>query len=266
MPSSGNRKKNKGRERKAKKEESKKVELYNLWKNQARGKSAKGDVIVQCDHGLDTRVPDISHPVSSFISDYLVCDNIRDTLQTHEEVWNNVDYRKLARDTLIRIVATHLLDNTVFIIAQDEHFDGVGLAWGITIAILVLENYDETVSSSVDGNYHSARYNRMVASTNRDVGVSDISNKRDVLKFYRKRMNCKCLKKKHLEARKSMPKVGACHHCKVEKERRLLMVCSRCMIDQYCSRECQVAASVNHREDCDKYVEAHEHALANISK
>ena len=67
----------------------------------------------------------------------------------------------------------------------------------------------------------------------------------------------------HLEARKTSPiKMGGCDYCGELKERALLMVCSRCMVDQYCSRKCQVAASSKHRSDCDVYVEAQELTMA----
>ena len=58
----------------------------------------------------------------------------------------------------------------------------------------------------------------------------------------------------HLETRKKEPKMGNCYTCNNEMERVSLSVCSRCMIEQYCSRECQVAAWPKHKEDCDEYV------------
>ena len=70
------------------------------------------------------------------------------------------------------------------------------------------------------------------------------------------------LKKMHLETRKTMPKMGKCDHCGVVKERELLMVCSRCMIDQYCSRKCQVTTSPGHRTLCDVFVKAHDRTRA----
>lgn len=262
MPSSS-RKKNKGRDRKAKKAEAERVANYNTWQVWA---TATGEH-VQCSHGLEATIPDISHPVSSFISEYFFRDNIRDTLQAHEEVWNNDNHRKLARDILVRISATHLLDNEfVRTVTQNTHLDGVSLAWGLTTAILILENYDEMVSCSLDHNYSVAKYSRIVASKDRDLGERHSSkSKRDVIKFYRKRMKCSCLKKIHLETRKTMPKMGKCHHCGVVKERELLMVCSRCMIDQYCSRKCQVTASPGHRSLCDVFVKAHDRTMANDS-
>ena len=71
----------------------------------------------------------------------------------------------------------------------------------------------------------------------RDLGEG---NTRDLLKFFSKRTTCSCLKNMYSEARKNMPKMGKCSYCDGVKERRLLSVCSKCRINQYCSRECQV--------------------------
>ena len=83
------------------------------------------------------------------------------------------------------------------------------------------------------------------------------SGRRDCLKFYRKRTMCKCLKKMHLEARKTLPKLGKCWHCKKEVERSALSLCSICKVMQYCSRECQVADWPVHERICVEYVHAH---------
>jgi len=56
---------------------------------------------------------------------------------------------------------------TTFISNEES---GLTLAWGMTIVILLLESYDETVSSSLDINYCLAKYNRILASKNRDLG------------------------------------------------------------------------------------------------
>jgi len=61
----------------------------------------------------------------------------------------------------------------------------------------------------------------------------------------------------HQIARETSPKTGICICCEKEKERVALSVCSRCMIMQYCSRECQVADWPTHRKECDSYVHAH---------
>jgi len=249
MPSSS-RKKNKGKDRKAKKaaekEEARSIQAYITWRHWASGERADGTVVTQCNHGL-AEIPDDFHPVSKFIHDLFTNPSREAVLRNNPQVCNNETNRELAVQMLIRIIATNLL-------IDDDAFN---LAWGISDTILLLDNYDETFGK-FDDNFFLARHIRSVATRRRDLSPDC----RDVLKFYRKRTNCKCLKKMHLEARKTMPKLGSCHHCGVEKERTLLMVCSRCRIAQYCSRECQVAASSKHREDCDMFVYAHEHTIA----
>ena len=115
MPSSRNRKKNKGKERKAKKVEAERVGTYNKWHGLARGEVTLGRGLaqnVECNHGLDLdMLPDISHPVSRFMHTYFLCDDIRDTLETNSELWNNADYRNLARDILCCIGANLALSN-----------------------------------------------------------------------------------------------------------------------------------------------------------
>jgi len=114
--------------------------------------------------------------------------------------------------------------------------------------IIVLEHHDSsegfTLGSSVLD--HSA----LVKKREIDSDVSSV--RRDVLKFYRKRISCKCLKRMQLDARKTISKMGRCFNCKIEKERVNLSVCSKCMVTQYCSRECQVARWPGHKMVCDK--------------
>ena len=62
---------------------------------------------------------------------------------------------------------------------------------------MVLEKYGET------RDYDLAINSRDVLTKYRDISCwVNESNDRDYLKFYRKRITCKCLKKMHLEARK----------------------------------------------------------------
>ena len=120
----------------------------------------------------------------------------------------------------------------------------------IAMIIIVLENYDRT------SDINTIIYERGIASKIRDLYCGgNNTERREVLKFYRKRTSCSCLKAMHLEARKDAPKLGDCYHCLRIKERATLMVCSRCRVVQYCSRECQVAAWQNHKEgECDDFV------------
>ena len=256
------RKRNKGRDRKAKKAaleaeqaalEVERMErergiVRNRWKSWARGVDLNVQS-VECNHGIDLMIPDDNnHPVTIFIDDFCmhIANNanmhmgqyLRDTFTTHQEVWNNESYREMAMNILIRMGTNFMLNN-----------DNEGPR-DVAKAIVALENYDGSgdLTSSV-------LYNRVAAVKVRDINGGDSSAKRDMLKFFRKRINCKCLKVMHLEARKTLPKLGMCDHCGDSRERALLMVCSRCTIAQYCSRNCQVADwSSRHKGYCKEWV------------
>ena len=240
MPSSS-RKRNKGKERKAKalakKEEKDKEDAYAFWR------SAKS---MGCNHGHASSIPD-DHPVFNFMDQFclylcykrlVLSQVLREIFKSHRHIWNDESYRKLAIGILIHI-------GTNMLLLEERELSGP-----ICVAqfIIALEHYNGT--NDID----SVRNKRVVTLKWRDLGISS-SERRDVLKFFRKRTTCKCLKKLHLEARKT-PKLGLCKHCSSEQGRVTLSVCSRCMIEQYCSRECQVADWPEHESHCDAYVEA----------
>ncbi len=108
-------------------------------------------------------------------------------------------------------------------------------------AIMMLENFTGDIDSTILRRTFATKLRHIESDVNIVSRYAIGLGQRDLLKFYRKRMDCKCLKKMHLEARKSTPKTGRCTHCNAEEERVNLSVCSRCKINQYCSRECQVA-------------------------
>ena len=125
--------------------------------------------------------------------------------------------------------------------------------WHFTI-LYALQNPFWFLNMCVGCNIESVTNLRVVISKNRDLESLLSSISRDILKFFRKRITCKCLKKMHLEARKSTPKMGICWGCDKEMERVSLPVCSQCMVAQYCSRKCQVAVWPEHKKHCDEYV------------
>ena len=127
----------------------------------------------------------------------------------------------------------------------------MGSALELVTVVLASEHYHNG-----SGSIFQALRNRVVASKIRDCDDEIHSNKRDALKFYRKRISCNCLKRMHLEARKTLFKIGMCWYCKEEKVRVTLDVCSRCRVSQYCSKECQVAAWPVHKMNCDKILRA----------
>jgi len=246
MPASS-RKRNKGKERKAKqlakKEENEKVKAHEHWRSFYSSKN--------CDHGHTLMISD-DHPVSSFMDnfyinllkrheemkplDLVVSETLRELFKSHVQIWNNESYRRLTIGILVRIGTDTLLRG-----------DDVVLWSGavcLAQSIVILEHYDGPGSINVALNC------RRSISKRRDLEGDVSSITRDTLKFFRKRTSCKCLKKMHLEARKSAPKMGICWNCKAKRERNTLSLCSRCMIFQYCSRECQLADWSAHERNC----------------
>lgn len=253
MPAS--RKRNKGKDRKAKKEEIRRMDAHTLWRFASSGKEGEDSCIVN-NHGFDIKISD-DHPVSGFMDTFFMnwnsylplVDSLVDSYEKHPQVWDNEKQRTLTIDIMTTI-------GTNMLIRKEGQF--YTLATCIAEAIYVMENYYN------ERDVYSAAYNRRSASKRRDLDLFASSLGRDVLKFYSKRVSCSCLKAMYSEARKKMPKkMGKCSHieCKVEKERVMLFVCGRCMIDQYCSRECQIAEWPKHKHNCDIHVEIHDERI-----
>ena len=264
MPSS--RKRNKGKERKAKKaaekEETKNVAIYHSWQKWACGDMGQNQVTIQCNHGFVTTIPDVSHPVSRFINSSYASDGGRVTVHKHPEVWNDSSYRALASKILTSIGVNCILHG-VNCPNSKQNVSHMALVK----AIMMLENFTGDIDSTILRRTFATKLRHIESDVNIVSRYAIGLGQRDLLKFYRKRMNCSCLKRLHLVARKMYPKLGECYNCKVEMNRTMLMVCSRCMVTKYCSRECQVAASPQHRNLCDMFVNAHEEqqqqAMAN---
>ena len=100
MPASS-RKRNKGKERKAKKEEIEKARIRYLWQ--------RWTVNEECDHGCTVEILN-NHPVSSFLDTLFAnakrkmhaAPNLIDTFPIHPEVWENENNRKTVLDILVR--------------------------------------------------------------------------------------------------------------------------------------------------------------------
>ena len=239
------RKRNKGKERKAKKAD--KVELERANANRFWQTWKENNRIGCCKHGHDSVIAK-DHPVSNFLDEFFIhwirkqkgyAMILRDMLRTHSPVWTNSNHREFATQTFVSI-------GTNMLLKDDNEINKMALSMAKTI--VALEHYD----SSAGPGLNSVFFNRYANTKTRDLASYLSSTKRDLLKFYRKRLSCKCLKRMHLEARKSSPKMGSCTHCKLEKERVDLSVCSRCMITHYCSRQCQVDHWHKHEIACDK--------------
>ena len=198
-----------------------------------------------CDHGC-TAILAAGHPVSNFMNDYYMSLILTDesgtdigltrSFEAYPEVWKDDNYRNILLDILIRIGTNMLISGTAPL--------------RNAAIILVLEEYGKT------RDIRFALTGRGSSSKRRLLATEISSHNRDALKFYRKRVSCKCLKRMHLEARKTIPKMAACYYCGVEKERVELSACSKCMVSDYCSKECQVAHWSVHQERCDNFVKA----------
>ena len=270
MPS---RKRNKGKERKAKKAEQElkmkehekemdKMILRERWQGWARGEDMRdldnGRVITQCNHGCDLMMLYYNkHPVTSFMDAFFmncaegkhVMDNLRYAFNTCPEVWNTDLYRKMTRDVMLGI------GGNMFLLDNEANID-------IAYAVMVLESYGGF------GDIDSTINSRVVVTKIRDLGCNGSElwgggSMRDVLKFYRKRLSCSCFKERHLHARKTLPKLGMCNSCGQKKDRSLLSVCSKCRVCQYCSRECQVADWHAHKGHCGILCNAHQRSGQN---
>lgn len=238
MPS---RKRNKGKERRAKKD----AATLRRWEMLSRDYSGENS----CNHGCV--IPQRDHAVSIFMNkvaeaffdgDQAIA-VMRNSFGTHPEVWSNAEYRQLALCVFLNIGTNLILAG-----ANEGPIPkpaAVAVAREVSVATLMLECYDG------EGGFQCAAHVPMASGTMMPLTQG---GERDILKFYSKRLSCACLKAKHKQARKTLPKTGICLHCKEEKGRSSLVTCGRCKVPFYCSRKCQVAHYPKHEDECTVYV------------
>ena len=235
MPS---RKRNKGKERRAKKEAAT-ASPSTLWETWALGTSLSS----VCNHGCV--IPPPNHAVRSFMhtfdealsgegGTYDLVEVIGNTFQKHPEVWNDTKHRQMAIGVLLRM-GTNMIMNTL----DDNNYQ---FERHLGIAILALECYD----GKGDSRYvlHCAMMKGSVLAQ---------GGERDMWRFYSKRLPCSCFKAKYKHARMTLPKLGRCMHCKQYKERSSLMTCARCKFPFYCSKQCQASNWSRHEHECGIY-------------
>ena len=152
MPPSS-RKRNKGKDRKAKKLEKVEIErvkangFWQGWKNMED---------VGCMHGNDTTLAN-NHPVSKFLDEFFLHKHwddrrfkgiemiLRDMLQTHSQVWMDDNHRELATQTFKSIGTNMLL--------LDDHVNKGALDMAKTITIL--EYYDSSEGPGLSSSLYS---------------------------------------------------------------------------------------------------------------
>jgi len=246
MPS---RKRNKAKEKRAKAAaaQSQARPKQSKWERWARWGRIKEEV--QCSHGCDL-IPMPGHAVYEFMNAIEEgVDSIESELEAieksfalHPEVWKDAEMRNISIRVLSAVGANLIL--------YGKDTESI-LAGYIAKVMIILEHYngeDDLGPAIVRG---VALLRRSCA----DGMKFKYGNSRDVIRFFSKKVPCSCLEKKHKHAKKTMPKESRCDGCMVVKERKSLMVCSRCRIAHYCCRECQVADWPNHGALCRIIVE-----------
>ena len=135
------RKRNKGKERKAKKK-NEKAERRSRWERLVRGENENNRKVIHCDHGCTVTIPDDpSHPVVCFMDEFFVSgDDWLKCLNSHAaKLWSN-DNRKMVIDLLLSLGTNLLLGSTI------TNVPATVIA--IASTIVVLDNYKETMSMS----------------------------------------------------------------------------------------------------------------------
>ena len=78
---------------------------------------------------------------------------------------------------------------------------------------------------------------------------------RAVVKYLSKHSTCGCLKPIWAELKKTQPKISVCDYCKKSPAVSNVIVCSKCEVYEYCSKECQNDARSTHRYRCQIFAE-----------
>ena len=243
------RKKNKGKERKTKQAE--KVAERGKRSMQKFWNGVSIETVAKCEHGKGlaaTKMPDDNHPFTRFIHTFfinweqnlMVPTNLLYTFKTHRSMEGDETHCKLAINLLTNMGTNLMLVEPYKVVYSCNS------AYAAR-AIVILEAYRVTGDIKLAVLISAAKWRDLFHSK---------GTRRDLLKFYSKRISCSCLKEMYSGIRKTMPKTGQCYGCSAEYVRSSLLVCSRCRVDQYCSRECQVAHWPEHRMVCDAYTRA----------
>ncbi len=228
-------------------------------------KWGKSQASVRCDHGCPDLQPP-GHAVSKLFDSLwgdgkqtVSCIGYMMILSTHPDVWGNETNRKMALDIMGTIVTNAILER--------EYTMSLAVLLAKLIAILV--GYDEEAEADVFLSEYASVSRKaceglggektdkldyfwlaMTRSTEDFITIGD-GGKREIIRYFKKRITCSCLDKKNAHAKKAQPnRMSVCSHCGQSKERKLLKVCTRCKLAFYCSRECQVAHRTEHKPIC----------------
>ena len=146
--------------------------------------------------------------------------------------------RSLATDLLLRFVRNVFLHDSMME-GESWFHDRAQNEVAICCTINVLQLLGTYSDPFVAKKRADKMVNRMV-----------LGNRRDTVKFVAKRVPCTCLKELQSATRKKVAKVGQCFGCYKRFPRSELHVCTGCMLNEYCSKECQRANWSHHKPYC----------------
>lgn len=227
------KKKNRGKERKAKKllkqgrsESSQDAKWLSLIRS---GTTGPGIKCIQCAPTIPKSDSTLGLLLDTFMNavkeETYTFERVAKALyRGFEALWNDPNQRGEANDLFIRLGT-----NAVLLLGPSQsELEGFSVIAGIST---VLEMYN--------GSFYSTLLS--VAPKMRDLN----EDSRDLIKYFAKRTKCHCLDEM-LQQVKERPKVGRC----IEKRRSSLFLCSECSVPQYCSSRCQKLDWNAHKGNC----------------
>mmetsp|Transcript_31478 Transcript_31478/g.53291 ORF Transcript_31478/g.53291 Transcript_31478/m.53291 type:complete len:279 (-) Transcript_31478:303-1139(-) len=134
-------------------------------------------------------------------------------------------------------------------VGTDHILNGRDGAARTTVAVIIM--FEEFIAFSVQKTQAVLHLQKLMEML--------IADDHTLVSFFRKRITCSCLDKKHKEV-KSIKKMGYCNNEKCplpdgKVERSKMLYCTRCRYAYYCSRDCQETHWSDHREVCKKKAE-----------
>jgi hypothetical protein len=194
-----------------------------------------------CNHGCPV-LPAPDHVVSLFMDAMWDRSGVQESVvrfisnifDNYRQVWDNATLRKLALNILLAIGTNTILGTDDLDLQDAMNY--------LAVTTAVMEQYN---GNGKDG-FHLA-----MCKTNLVAGDTRWGGERENIRFYLKRISCTCLKAKYSMIKKLQPtRTSGCDICKQIKVRSSMMLCGRCKVVQYCSKECQAADWPIHKCHC----------------
>ena len=144
----------------------------------------------------------------------------------------------------VRIVTDALLEDTGTDALTDYQQTMIQICWE-------LETYDSTRDPTLNSNLQASQ---ALAMKHSHIFDKITASKLDAVRYASKRIPCHCLQALHQQL-KDQPRIRQCDNCGKAGPRGKLLMCSRCHLADYCSKECQRLSWRVHKIGCDIAVE-----------